>query len=330
MDMDFRNLVFSGGGVLGIAYLGLLDSLYQRNLMNGIKRVAGTSAGAITACLTSFNLPFTELKNMVNSLDYTNIPAKDSTTMPKISSSSLTTEFNRLFDNFDCVYRLIKQFGWYSSNYFYNWIKAHIETQFDTTQKAPPYTFADFQDADLHKNQRPFKDLYMVGTDVTNGTSSVFSYDSTPNMEVAEAVRISMSIPLFFEAIKTNSEAASPRTSPRIYSDGGILYTYPINLFDEEDSISHTLGSLIQSNRPPAPINNIIDFIASIISCATSIQYNIYKSNPDYLARTIEINTGEVSTMDFNIKTDDDTYNYLCRQGYTAAENFFENYLQKE
>lgn len=329
MNMNFTNLVFSGGGVLGIAYLGLLDSLYQRNLMDGIKRVAGTSAGAITACLTSFNLSFPELRDMVNSLDYTNIPNKDSSAMPRFPSPALKEDFERLFDNFDCVYRLIKQFGWFSSNYFYNWIKAQIETQFDTSQKIPPYTFADFQDPDLHKDHRPFKDLYMVGTDVTNGTSSVFSYDSTPNMEVAEAVRISMSIPLFFEAIKTNSESASPRTSPRIYSDGGILYTYPINLFDEEDPLSHTLGSLIQSNRPPSPINNIIDFIASIISCATSIQYNIYQSNPDHLARTIEINTGEVSTMDFNIKTGDDTYNYLYNQGYIAAETFFENYLQK-
>ncbi len=329
MNMDFKNLVFSGGGVLGIAYLGLLDSLYQRNLMDGIKRVAGTSAGAITACLTSFNLPFPELKAMVNSLDYTNIPAKDSAAMPRLSSPFLKAEFERLFDNFDCVYRLIKQFGWYSSNYFYNWIKSQIATQFDATQKSPPYTFADFQDPYLHKDRRPFKDLYMIGTDVTNGTSSVFSYDSTPNMEVAEAVRISMSIPLFFEAVRTNGEAASPRTSPRIYSDGGLLYTYPINLFDKEDALTHTLGSLIQSERPPTPINNIVDFIASIISCATSIQYNIYKSNPDHLARTIEINTGEVSTMDFNIKTDDDTYNYLYNQGYTAAENFFNNYLQQ-
>ncbi len=329
MNIDLKNLVFSGGGVLGIAYLGLLDSLYQRNLITNISSVAGTSAGAITACLTSFNLPFPELKAMVNSLDYTNIPAKDASALPRFLSPSSKAEFDRLFDNFDCVYRLIKQFGWYSSNYFYNWIKSQIATQFDATLKAPPYTFADFKDFELHKEKRPFKDLYMVGTDVTNGTSSVFSYDSTPYMEVAEAVRISMSIPLFFEAVKTNSEAASPKTSPRIYSDGGLLYTYPINLFDEDDLPYHTLGSLIQSERPPSPINNIVDFIASIISCTTSIQYNIYKSNPVDLARTIEINTGTVSTMDFNIKTEDSTYTYLYNQGYTAAETFFENYLQK-
>lgn len=329
MNLDFRNLVFSGGGVLGIAYLGLLDSLYRRDLMKNINRVAGTSAGAITACLTCFNLPFPELKTMIDSLDYTRIPEKDSSASPRLTSSSLREEFDRLFDNFDCVYRLIKQFGWYSSNYFYHWIKQQIDSQFDTSLKTPPYTFSDFKDNELHKDKRPFKDLYMVGTDVTNGTSSVFSYDTTPDMEVAEAVRISMSIPLFFESVKSTCESAAPRTSPRIYSDGGLLYTYPINLFDKDDLLIHTLGSLIQSDRKPAPINNILDFIASILSCATSIQYNIYHSNPTYLSRTIEIKTGEVSTMDFNIQIGDDTYNYLYQQGYNAAETFFENYLKK-
>lgn len=328
MNMDFRNLVFSGCGILSITYLGLLDSLYQRNLIDGFSRVAGTSSGAITACLTSFNLPFSELKVMVDSLDYTNIPAKDTSDIPRFSPD-LKNEFERLFDNFDCVYRLIKQFGWYSSGYFYNWIQNQIASQFDPALKNPPYTFADFKDPDLHKDKRPFKDLYLIGTDVTNGTSSVFSYESTPNMEVAEAVRISMSIPLFFESIKSNGEAASPRTSPHIYSDGGLLHIYPINLFDEDDLPFHTLGCLVKSERKPSPINNIVDFISNVISCATSVQYSMYRSNPTSLARTIEINTVDVASMDFNIKAGDDTYNYLYHQGYTAAETFLENYLKK-
>lgn len=328
MATNFKNLVFSGGGVLGIAYLGLLDSLYQRHLIEGVKRVAGTSAGAITACLTSFNLSFSELKAIADSLDYTNIPLKDASDISRLPSD-LKGEFERLFDNFDCVYRLIKNFGWYSSNYFYTWIQEQIANQFDASLKKPPYTFADFKEPDIHKDRRPFKDLYMVGTDITKGTFSIFSYDSTPNMEVAEAVRISMSIPLFFESIKSNGSAASPKTSPHIYSDGGLLYTYPINLFDEDDPLDHTLGSLVKSDSPPAPINNIIDFISSIIICATSIQYQFYKSNPTSLARTIEINTGTVSTMNFNIKSGDDTYNYLYKQGYTTTEAFLQNYLIK-
>lgn len=39
--------------------------------------MAGTSAGAITACLTSFNLSFDDLKEIADSLDYNKVPGKD-------------------------------------------------------------------------------------------------------------------------------------------------------------------------------------------------------------------------------------------------------------
>jgi NTE family protein len=50
---QFKNLVFEGGGVKGIAYSGALQVLEQQNIMSDIKRVAGTSAGAITAALVA-------------------------------------------------------------------------------------------------------------------------------------------------------------------------------------------------------------------------------------------------------------------------------------
>lgn len=62
------NLVFEGGGALGIAYLGVLHYLYQNNILQNVKRVAGTSAGAITACITSFNLPYKIKYYEINSL----------------------------------------------------------------------------------------------------------------------------------------------------------------------------------------------------------------------------------------------------------------------
>ena len=47
----FRNLVFEGGGVKGIAYVGALEVLDQEGILKDIKRVAGTSAGAMVAVL---------------------------------------------------------------------------------------------------------------------------------------------------------------------------------------------------------------------------------------------------------------------------------------
>ncbi len=45
---QFRNLVFEGGGVKGIAYAGAIGVLEDKEILPDIRRVAGTSAGAIS------------------------------------------------------------------------------------------------------------------------------------------------------------------------------------------------------------------------------------------------------------------------------------------
>lgn len=51
MAYKFRNLVFEGGGVKGIAYVGALGVLEERKITLNIERIGGTSAGAINAIL---------------------------------------------------------------------------------------------------------------------------------------------------------------------------------------------------------------------------------------------------------------------------------------
>lgn len=48
---QFRNLVFEGGGVKEIAYVGAVAVLEAKEILPDIRRVAGTSTGAITAAL---------------------------------------------------------------------------------------------------------------------------------------------------------------------------------------------------------------------------------------------------------------------------------------
>ena len=70
----FKNLVFEGGGVKGLAYIGVLEILDTYNILPQIERVAGTSAGAITATLTSFKLNAKEIRDLSNTLDFSKIP----------------------------------------------------------------------------------------------------------------------------------------------------------------------------------------------------------------------------------------------------------------
>lgn len=132
------NLVFEGGGVLGIAYLGALHYLWQSGGLRNLKRTAGTSAGAITACMTSLNLPFPELKSIIDTLNFKNIPDSHSpSNLPELSAP-LLKELESVFDDFNGFYRIVTKYGWFSSNYFYQWLKTQIASQFDPAKKEPP------------------------------------------------------------------------------------------------------------------------------------------------------------------------------------------------
>lgn len=333
MYYNYKNLVFEGGGVLGIAYLGVLEFLYTNGILQNIRRVAGTSAGSITACLTSFSLPFNEMKEIADTLEYEKIPQKGKHSDLKIIPTSIKEEIEKIFGDIDCIYRLIKNYGWYSSEYFYEWIRMRIASQFNSYKKLPPYTFRDFKNPYIHINQRPFLDLYIVSTDISTNSSKLFSYETTPDMEVAKAVRISMSIPLFFESIEIDEDIPEENPIPHIFSDGGIMRNYPISLFDYSyfmdkivDGINiQTLGTRFISHPKYNEINNLLEYIENLFMSFMKVQQDIYNHSPKDKLRSIEIDTKNVSFTDFDITPNDATYNLLYNQGYKAARNFLKN-----
>ncbi|WP_432666600.1 patatin-like phospholipase family protein [Wukongibacter baidiensis] len=332
MSNNYKNLVFEGGGVLGIAYLGVLNFLSDQDVLQNIMRVAGTSAGAITACLTSFSLPFNEMKRMADTLDYSEIPQKGSHPDLDMVPDALKKQFEKILGDIDCIYRLLTDYGWYSSEYIYYWIREQIASQFNSLEKLPPYTFEDFKNPDIHINQRPFLDLYVIGTDISTTSSKIFSYETTPHMEVAEAIRISMSIPLFFESIKVDKEDQLGSPISHIFADGGIMRNYPISIFDYDyfndimvDGFNvQTLGSRFKSKIEYKEIKNFIDYIENLLKSFQRVQQDIFTHSPQDILRSIEIDTKDVSFVDFDIEPGDETYDFLYRQGYNAAKNYFE------
>ena len=330
MEKMITNLVFEGGGVLGIAYLGVLDYLYHNGLMTNIKRTAGTSVGAISSCITSFCLPFEEVIRIATSLDYRKIPDKGLTndTFPVTAAMRATVE--PLLGDLGCLYRLVTRYGWYSSEYFYHWLKAIIKKQFNNKKK-PPYTFEDFKNPLLHKNNRSFLDLFIIGTNLSTGTSQIFSYETTPQMEVASAVRISMSIPFFFEAIEMKQEDSLGNIQSNVYCDGGIMLNYPIRIFDSLKFNSEltrganmdTLGIRFLTGKQDLQIHNLFDYIMSLMLTSGRIQQEEYYNNPMDRIRSINIDPSNISPLDFNITTNDNTYKELYYQGYQATKAYF-------
>ena len=331
MPYNFHNLVFEGGGVKGIAYVGALDVLNDRNITSGIQRIGGTSAGAINAILLGLGFTPLETKDILWSLDFNDF---------------MDDSWGIIRD----TQRLIDKFGWYKGDYFRDWIGKLIKEKTGNSES----TFADIE---AMKAKRNFKSLYFMGTNLSTSFAEIFSAEHTPRTCVADAVRISMSIPLFF--------AAKRSIRGDLYVDGGVLNNYPIKLFDRkkylesenftipdyykkinsqvagsERAISdyvynkETFGFRLDSRKEIAvfrdhaepahtKIDDFFDYTWALIHTILEAQQSAHLHNDDWV-RTVYIDTIGVSTTDFDLS--DSKKKELVKSGKEGALKYFEWY----
>lgn len=231
-QQKYHNLVLEGGGIRGIAYCGALQELEQRGMLKDIRRLGGTSAGAIQASLLAVGYSAAELTELVSEM--------------KIQS----------FNDGQYIFvggtqRLIERFGWYKGEAFRKWIGEKI----DRKAGVDNLTFGQLHA--LTQQDSCYKDLYVTVTNLTQQKSMVLSYEKFPDLAVADAVRASMSIPLYYCAVFMDSTGRfyqrPPRTIPAdVLVDGGLLMNYPIGLFDQNRFLSTPRPDM----APEAPVFN--------------------------------------------------------------------------
>lgn len=114
--------------------------------------------------------------------------------------------------------RIINEYGLYKGDFFLHWAEEKVGEKTGD----PEATFGELS------KKGGFRDMYFMGVNLSTGYAEVFSAEKTPATSLAYAVRISMSIPLFFAAIKVPPIGEVQR----VYVDGGVIDNYPIKLFD--------------------------------------------------------------------------------------------------
>jgi NTE family protein len=304
-NYPYKNLVFEGGGVKGVAYGGVFEVLEQRQITPQIEWVAGTSAGAITATMMSLNYSAAEFLKIM-----------------------MTLNFEKFEDGCDLIgpFRLIRHFGWFKGNYFLKLMESYIEKKTGDGRA----TFCDLVEK---YRDRHFKRLYVFGTNLTQQAVQKFSYETTPEVAVADAVRISMSIPFFFEARYYQQNGSNDA-----YCDGGVLNNYPIDTFDEQhtpvdpdsgEQMLHrtpnqeTLGfHFVDPSQPASPINSLRSFTGGVIDALLDIQDILLKTNPGDERRSVFINDLGVKFTDFELS--DQTKRALIDQGRTATTEYLD------
>ncbi len=153
-------VIFGGGAIRGVAYIGAVNALKEYNVEIGT--LAGSSVGAVFAGLLAAGYDNDELKELF---------------------------LNVNFDLFrDIHFGLGKEFALSKGGVFLDWLRELIEKKYygENYKKGEnkPVTFGDLE-----------KELVVITTDLTNFKCKEFSKKETPDFEVAKAIRISSTMP---------------------------------------------------------------------------------------------------------------------------------------
>lgn len=314
-----KNLVFEGAGIRGIAYCGAIRALEENGITNGIEKVGGTSAGAITALTLSLGYTADEIAGIVSGTDF-----------KKFNDGKF------LFAG--GINRVAKYFGWYRGQRFTKWLEKIIESKTGDAD----ITFQQLRD-------RGFKDLYVTATCLNKQQLVILSRETYPNMRVKDAVRISMSIPLYFEAVFVDTLGnvlAHPKNKSGldIMIDGGLTGNFPIRIFDSTKYVNAsaqnsfaanaaTIGFRIDRDEQiindknagelaPMPVGNIKDYSNALYNIVIENLNRQTLSAEDW-KRTVSISDGKIGPRIRRLsKTEIDT---LMQNGLTATNNYLQH-----
>ncbi|MEO0988732.1 MAG: patatin-like phospholipase family protein [Cyanobacteria bacterium J06639_14] len=307
----YADAVFEGGGVKGTAFLGALRCFDDAGIQ--LRKVAGTSAGAITAAMVAAGFSVSELENIIGQLNYEDefLSKKKS---PFILNGSPEDDLKnpiRMLTNLLAV----RQLGQYSSAPFKNWLSRQLAGQAPTFGAVSQAT----EENPAWYKQRAIK---VVISDISHGEMLVLP-DDLPQAEqagfdLAEAVRLSMSIPFFFEP---------GHLGDSMIVDGGILSNFPLWIYDAEPGRKPncpTFGfQLVEPDESQMrQIEGIGDLIVGLFATMQSGRDRRHQRQNDQ-GRIIDINTLGISTTQFNLTHEDK--NNLYQQGYERTRTFLLN-----
>lgn len=283
-----KNLVFKGGGVLGIAYAGAIFELQDREVLKNVQRVSGTSAGAITATLIAMKYTASEIKQIIDQTDFASF------------EDGNILEYAEIFT----------KYGIHPGNTFLTWMQNKISRKGLSINA----TFSEFVAAG-------FLDLHVFASDLNTQSLKRFCAMDTPNVRVCEAVRASMSIPMFFHAWKFENTADN-----HLYVDGGAIYNYPLTTFDVDTDNPETLGLFLTNMNGIAPDDGLqFKQIGKYIKCLAETVMDSQNidlfANAGDMKRTILIDDFGISPIDFKI--DEPTKAKLFQSGKDAVQRYF-------
>jgi NTE family protein len=210
MSKIINELILSGGGMSGIAMLGTLHEMYNQNLLNHVNRIIGTSIGGVIGFLINMGYTPQIIFEIITELDF-NI-------FREINCDRIMMFYDTLgFADGTTIMKIIRI------------LQKHKKIDDSITFKQL-YEITNVE-------------LLITGYNLNKSNTDCFNYIDNPDMSVLLAIRITISIPLYFKPVKYNNS---------LYVDGGTVEPIPIRFCKRR---SHSFIISLSKNKNTTDTN---------------------------------------------------------------------------
>ena len=301
-DVKQVDAIFEGGGVKGVGLVGAVAVTEERGY--SFQCMAGTSAGAIVASLLAAGYRAPQLKLFLDRLDYGDFCDGDALDRLPMVGRGLNICFEK---------------GIFQGRFLQEWLR-------ELLLRAPRRvrTFADLRTDEDDPRYR--YRLQVIATDISNGRlltlpGDIARFGIEPDaLDVAFAVRMSMSIPFFYEPV-----ILKDGNGEDVYIvDGGVLSNFPVWIFDDGTSEPPwpTFGyKLVEpGGGGPQVISGAFSLAEAVLRTMLEAHDARYLEAASFV-RTVAIPTLGVRTTEFDLSREKSEA--LYQSGRNGAEAFF-------
>ncbi|HET7173715.1 MAG TPA: patatin-like phospholipase family protein [Nocardioidaceae bacterium] len=290
------DLVLEAGGVKGLAFAGALGELARAGYR--FPRIAGTSSGAISgavlAALEHAGEPPERLLDVARTMDLRRF--RDLGWGHHLGPFHFVAEGARF----------VLSGGLYQGRYLHDWVAGVL-------RDLGVRTFADLRRVDPGSGLPADRDysFLAVTSDISEHRMSLLPWDyayyglDPDEQPVADAVRASAAIPFFY--VPSILQTRTPRGAVTLV-DGGLLSMYPITVFDQPGerlprwpTFGIRLSARESTRAADHPIRHPVGIAEALIETMLEGWDNRHIDNPSAIARTIFVDTGGISGLDFDL-----------------------------
>lgn len=290
------DLVLEGGGARGVALVGAAMAMSEAGY--GFPRIAGTSAGAMLGGIAAARQRAGEsldgMREIALDIDFERFA--DRGTLGRLAGP-----FAPLVD----VGELLVENGMFRGDALHDFVARSLD-------RYGVRTWADLRLSDDEGTSLPESHRYalvVTVSDVSRRRLVLLPWDyreyglDPDTQPVADAIRMSASLPFFFQPAHLRGEEATS-----LMVDGGLLSNYPITVFDRTDGRPPrwpTFGVKL-SGRPPAtprthPVDGPLSYLLAVVNTVMTALDARPLDDPCVRRRTVFLHSKDVSATDFDL-----------------------------